>query len=88
MQYFVRRSTYVPFQRFGGDVRREFMQCAFVALQGTLGSYRRDALHKGIDDYVACLPVPRVGFFLLSSFRRWSPLPFLGDYISYKKRRK
>jgi hypothetical protein len=26
MQHFVRRSTYVPFRRFLGDVRREFMQ--------------------------------------------------------------
>jgi hypothetical protein len=26
MQHFVRQSTYVPFRRFWGDVRREFMQ--------------------------------------------------------------
>jgi hypothetical protein len=26
MQHFVRRSTYVPFRRFWGDVRREVMQ--------------------------------------------------------------
>jgi hypothetical protein len=34
MQHFVRRSTYVPFRRFLGDVRREFMQCMllFMAL--------------------------------------------------------
>jgi hypothetical protein len=30
-----------------------------VALHGTLGSYLRDALHEGIADAVACLPVPR-----------------------------
>jgi hypothetical protein len=32
MQHFVRRSTYVPFRRFFGDVRREFMQRLSVAL--------------------------------------------------------
>jgi hypothetical protein len=44
MQYFVRRSTYVPFRRVLGDVRREFMQRLFVIRHGTLGSYLRDAL--------------------------------------------
>jgi hypothetical protein len=44
MQHFVRRSTYVPFRRFWGDVRREFMQRLFAALHGTLVSYCRDAL--------------------------------------------
>jgi hypothetical protein len=39
MQHFVRRrSTYVPFRRFWGDVRREFMQRLSPALHGTLGS--------------------------------------------------
>jgi hypothetical protein len=37
MQLFVRRSTYVPFRRFWGDVRREFMQRLFAALHGTMG---------------------------------------------------
>jgi hypothetical protein len=32
------------FRRFGGDVRREFMQRLCAALHGTLGSYLRDAL--------------------------------------------
>jgi hypothetical protein len=44
MQHFVRRSTYVSFRRFGGDVRREFMQRLSAALHGTLGSYLRNAL--------------------------------------------
>jgi hypothetical protein len=45
MQHFVRRTTYVPFQRlFFGDVRRGFMQRLLAALHGTLGSYLRDAL--------------------------------------------
>jgi hypothetical protein len=59
MQHFVRRSTYVPFRHFLGDVRREFMQRLFVALHGTLGSYLRDAFHVVSDDAMACLLVPR-----------------------------
>jgi hypothetical protein len=35
-QHFVRQTPYVPFRRFLGDVRREFMQSLFVALHGTL----------------------------------------------------
>jgi NAD-specific glutamate dehydrogenase len=58
-QHFIRRSTYVPFRRYSGDVRREFMQRLYVALHGTMGSYLRDALHEGSADAVACLPVPR-----------------------------
>jgi hypothetical protein len=38
MQHFVRRTTIVPFRRFWGDVRREFMQRLFAALHATLGS--------------------------------------------------
>jgi hypothetical protein len=59
MQHFVRRTTYVPFRRFMGDVRREFMQRLFAALHGTLGSYLRDALQEGNVNAVACLPIPR-----------------------------
>jgi hypothetical protein len=45
MHHFVRRSTYyVPFRRFWGDVRREFMQRLSSSLHGALGSYIRDAL--------------------------------------------
>jgi hypothetical protein len=40
-------------------VRREFMQRPFAALNGTLGSYLRDAFQEGSADAVACLPVPR-----------------------------
>jgi hypothetical protein len=58
MQHFDRRSI-VPFRRFLGIVRREFMQRRLVALHGTLGSYRRDALHEGSVDALACLHVPR-----------------------------
>jgi hypothetical protein len=39
MQHFVRQTTFVPFRRFWGDVRLEFMQRLFGALHGTLGSY-------------------------------------------------
>jgi hypothetical protein len=59
IQHFVRRSTSVPFWRFLGDVRREFMQRLCVALHGTPGSYLRDAFHEGSVDAVACLHVPR-----------------------------
>jgi hypothetical protein len=59
MQHFVRRTTYIPFRRFWGDVRREFMQRLFAALHGTLGSSLRDALQEGSADVMACLHVPR-----------------------------
>jgi hypothetical protein len=59
MQHFVRRTTYVPFRRFWGDVRREFIQRLSSALHGSLGSYLRDALQEGSADTEACLPVPR-----------------------------
>jgi NAD-specific glutamate dehydrogenase len=59
MQHFVRRSIYVPFRRFLGDVRREFMQRLYAALHGTMGSYLRDAFQEGSAEAVACLPVPR-----------------------------
>jgi hypothetical protein len=42
MKEFVRRS-YVPFRRFLGDVRREFMQRLSMALLGTLSPYLRGA---------------------------------------------
>jgi hypothetical protein len=77
MQHFVRRSTFVPFRRFLGDVRREFMQRLSAALHGALGSYLRDAFQEGSADGVACLPVPRAwvfSSFLL--FAWWPPLPF------------
>jgi hypothetical protein len=35
-------------RRFGGDVRREFMQRLYATLHGTLGSYLRDALQKAV----------------------------------------
>ena len=47
MQHFVRRSTSLPFRRFLGDVRREFMQRLSAALHGTMGSYLRDAFQEG-----------------------------------------
>jgi hypothetical protein len=59
MQHFVRQITFVPFRRFLGDARREFMPRLFAALHGTLGSYLRDALHEDNDDVVACIHVPR-----------------------------
>jgi hypothetical protein len=39
MKEFVLRSTYVPFCRFLGDVRCEFMQRLSLALHGTLGYF-------------------------------------------------
>jgi hypothetical protein len=59
MQHFVRRPTFVPFWRFLGDVRREFMQLLYDVRHGTFGSYLRDAFHEGSADAVACLHVPR-----------------------------
>jgi hypothetical protein len=56
MQHFVRRTTYIPFRCFMGDVRREFMQRLSHDLNCTLGSYLRDAVHEGEGsvDAVAC----------------------------------
>jgi hypothetical protein len=59
MKEFVRRSTYIPFRRFLGDVSRESMRRLSVVLHGTLGSYLHDALREGIVAYIACLPAPR-----------------------------
>jgi hypothetical protein len=59
MQHFVRLTTYVPFRRFLGDVRREFMKRLSATFHGTLGSYLRDALHEGGADVVASFHVPR-----------------------------
>jgi hypothetical protein len=59
MQHFVRRTNYIPFRRFWGDVQREFMQRLSAPLHGTLGSYLRDALQEDIAHAVACLPIPR-----------------------------
>jgi hypothetical protein len=66
MQQFVHRTTSLPFRRFWGDVRREFMQRLSAALHGTFGSYLRDALQEGGADDVACVHVPRAQAF--SSF--------------------
>jgi hypothetical protein len=44
MKHVVRRSTLIiPFRRFWGDVRREFMQRRFASLHGTSVSYLCDA---------------------------------------------
>jgi hypothetical protein len=59
MQQFVRRTTYVPFRRFLGDIWRKFMQRFSADLHCNLGSYLRDALQERSVDAVACLPVPR-----------------------------
>jgi hypothetical protein len=68
IHHFVRRTTYVPFRRLLGDVRRKFMQRLSPVLHGTLGSYLRDPLHEGSADAVACRPVAPRAFFLFSSF--------------------
>jgi hypothetical protein len=63
MQHFVRRTTFVPFRRFLGHVRREFMQRLSAALHYIMGSYLRDALRdEGSADDVACLHVGKLGF--------------------------
>jgi hypothetical protein len=59
IQHFVHRTTYIPFRRFWGHVRREFMQRLFAPLHGTLGSYLRDGVHEGSVAAVAYLHVPR-----------------------------
>jgi hypothetical protein len=59
MHQFVCRSTSIPFIRFLGDVRREFVHRFSVVLHGTLGSYLRDALQEGSAYVVACLHAPR-----------------------------
>jgi hypothetical protein len=53
----IRRSTFVPFRRVLGDIRREFMQILSVVPHGTVGSYLRGALQKDSADAVACLRV-------------------------------
>jgi hypothetical protein len=58
MKEIVHRSVSVPFRRFLGDLRREFMQGLSVVLHGTLGSYLRDGLHVGGANVVACLSTP------------------------------
>jgi hypothetical protein len=84
MQHLVRRTNYVPFRRFLGDVRCEVMQRLSATLHGTLGSYLRDALQEGSPDVAACLRVPRAKVFssyLL--FALWPPLLFLKKKILY-----
>jgi hypothetical protein len=56
MKDFFRPATYVPFRRFLGDVRREFMQRLSSIFHGTLGSYLRDGLQEG--SVAACLMPP------------------------------
>jgi hypothetical protein len=58
MQHFV-RLLYVPFRRFLGDVRQDFLQRLNVALHGTLDFALRDALHECNVDAMACLHIPR-----------------------------
>jgi hypothetical protein len=58
-QHYVRRSTCVPFRRFWGGVRREFMLRLSDPLHGNLGSHLRDALHEGNADALACLRIAR-----------------------------
>jgi hypothetical protein len=60
MTEFVRRSTsYVPFRRFLGYVRRESMQRLHVVLHGTLISYLCDDYQEDCGDSIACLHDPR-----------------------------
>jgi hypothetical protein len=60
MQHSVRRTVFVTFRRFLGDVRRKFLKCLSATLYyGTLGSCLRDALKEGNVDAVAGHLVPR-----------------------------
>jgi hypothetical protein len=59
MHHSIRRTTFVPFRRFWGDVRRELMQRLGAPLLGTLGPYLRDTLHEGGADAAVRLHVPR-----------------------------
>jgi hypothetical protein len=59
----ISRTSYVLFWRFGGDVRREFMQRLCAALHGTMGSYLRDALQEGSADAVAYFQFLGLRFF-------------------------
>jgi hypothetical protein len=78
MQHFVRRSTFVPCRRCGGDMRREFMQRLSSALHGTMVSHLRHASQKGSAAAVACLHVPRAKVFSsFLIFAWWPPLLFL-----------
>jgi hypothetical protein len=53
MKLFVRQSTSVPFRRFLGDVRREFIQRASTAfLHGTLGPHMRGVVSIGRPYYL------------------------------------
>jgi hypothetical protein len=87
MQRFVRRSTYVPFRRFLGDVRREFMQGLLPTLYGTTGSYLRDASQEGNVDTVwyafMFLGLRLVGFFLFFPFYWMFSLLFLVRNIAF-----
>jgi hypothetical protein len=66
---FVRRSKCVPFRRFLGDVRREFMQRLSVAFHSNkLGSYLRRVLQKGNAYEVTCLLAPRTSYRRLVGF--------------------
>jgi hypothetical protein len=49
----------LPFRRFLGDVRREFLQRLSTILYVTWGSYLRDVWQEGSAYAVASLPVPR-----------------------------
>jgi hypothetical protein len=77
----VRHLLMFPFDVFGGDVRREFMQSLSAALQGTLSSYPRDALQEDSADAVwhaflflgLLRPVGFFPSFLL--FAWWVPPP-------------
>jgi hypothetical protein len=73
---------------FFGGCPAIILATIFVALNGTLGSYLRDALHGGRADDVACLPVPRAyvcRFFPPCSFILLcgSHCFFLLTYLSY-----
>jgi hypothetical protein len=77
VHHFVRRPTSIPFRRFWGNVRREFMQRLFDALNSALGSYLRDAHQDGSVDALACFPFRHEAFSSLLLFTWCFLLPFL-----------
>jgi hypothetical protein len=83
MQHFVRRSTYVPFRRFLGDVRREFIQlfmALWVPFSATLFRRAVMTLWRAFMFLGLKFLIPS---FLL--FAWWPPLLFLvRNYVKYK----
>jgi hypothetical protein len=73
----VRESTNVPFRRFLGDMRREFMERLFVVLHGTLVLILVMPLKRMVQ-VLLLASLPR-GLNLLCLSPLYSPLLFVGS---------